>query len=199
MQQTREEIYELTRIAEKQHTWTALQPTTRTYRTKEMTTKLQELHHAIASMDLVVTTQDWTDMRQNPRRAIERLRTAARAIVIEHTVTQEIQQLLSGQEWDSATCEAIAFILREHGYPIADTAEPTLVPNNAPAEVIRAFAEVQKQHPGVKSVVYDTNGRWKYHYGLGDPLSFGAEVSVDILGLGADAAPKPSVYFLVEG
>lgn len=197
MSQTREEIYELTRIAEKQHTWTALQPTTRTYRTKEMTTKLQELHHAIASMDLVVTTQDWPNMRQNPRRAIERLRTAARAIVIEHTVTQEIQQLLSGKEWDSDTIESVAEILREHGYPIREV-EPTLAPF-APSEVIAAFMEVQKYYPDVESVVYDIKGNWCYRDVDGDPLTFGAEISTDILGLGADAAPKPSVYFLVEG
>lgn len=198
MQQTREEIYELTRIAEKQHTWTALQPTTRTYRTKEMTTKLQELHHAIASMDLVVTTQDWPNMRQNPRRAIERLRTAARAIVIEHTVTQEIQQLLSGKEWDSDTIESVAEILREHGYPIREV-EPTLAPNNAPAEVIAAVMEVQRHYPEVESVIYDLEGSWCYRDSDGTQLTFGAEVSTDILGLGADAAPKPSVYFLVEG
>ena len=197
MQQTREEIYELTRIAEKQHTWTALQPTTRTYRTKEMTTKLQELHHAIASMDLVVTTQDWTDMRKNPRRAIERLRTAARAIVIEHTVTQEIQQLLSGEEWDSDTIESVAEILRRYGYPIREV-EPTLAPIASP-EVIAAFMEVQKYYPDVESVVYDIKGNWCYRDVDGDPLTFGAEISTDILGLGADAAPKPSVYFLVEG
>lgn len=198
MQQTREEIYELARIAEKQHTWTALQPNTRTYRTKEMTTKLQELHHAIASTDLVVTAQDWTDMRQNPRRAIERLRTAARAIVIEHTVTQEIQQFLSGKEWDSIACAGVAEILSEHGYHVREV-EPTLAPNNAPAEVIAAVMEVQRHYPEVESVIYDLEGSWCYRDSDGTQLTFGAEVSTDILGLGADAAPKPSVYFLVEG
>lgn len=197
MSQTREEIYELARIAEKQHTWTALQPTTRTYRTKEMTTKLQELHHAVRMMDTMIAPRDWVAVGSTAREVMSNLLAAARAIVIEHTVTQEIQQLLSGKEWDSGTIESVAGILREHGYPIREV-EPTLAPF-APSEVIAAFMEVQKYYPDVESVVYDIKGNWCYRDVDGDPLTFGAEISTDILGLGADAAPKPSVYFLVEG
>lgn len=198
MKQTREEIYELTRIAEKQHTWTALQPTTRTHRTKEMTTKLQELHHAVRMMDTMIAPRDWVAVGSTAREVMSNLLAAARAIVIEHTVTQEIQQLLSGKEWDSDTIESVADILREHGYPIREV-EPTLAPNNAPAEVIAAVMEVQRHYPEVESVIYDLEGSWCYRDSDGTQLTFGAEVSTDILGLGADAAPKPSVYFLVEG
>lgn len=193
MQQTREE---LARIAEKQHTWTALQPTTRTYRTIEMTTKLQELHHAVCRVE-ELTVQEWPSATHPARNAFRTLLEAARAIVIEHTVTQEIQQLLSGKEWDSDTIESVAEILREHGYPIREV-EPTLAPF-APSEVIAAFAEVQKHYPEVESVVYDLEGRWCYRDSDGEPLTVGVEISTDSLGLGADAAPKPSVYFLVEG
>lgn len=197
MQQTREEIYELTRIAEKQHTWTALQPTTRTYRTKEMTTKLQELHHAVRMMDTMIAPRDWVAVGSTAREVMSNLLAAARAIVIEHTVTQEIQQLLSGKEWDSTTLESVADILREHGYPIREV-EPTLMPIASP-EVIAAFMEVQKYYPDVESVVYDIKGNWCYRDVDGDPLTVGVEISTVSLVRGADAAPKPSVYFLVEG
>lgn len=198
MQQTREEIYELARIAEKQHTWTALQPTTRTYRTKEMGTPLQNLHEAVRQVENLTASQ-WAVLSTHPTRiAFNELVEAARKVAIEHTVTQEIQQLLSGKEWDSDTIESVAEILREHGYPIREV-EPTLAPNNAPAEVIAAVMEVQRHYPEVESVIYDLEGSWCYRDSDGTQLTFGAEVSTDILGLGADAAPKPSVYFLVEG
>lgn len=198
MQQTREEIYELARIAEKQHTWTALQPNTRTYRNIGMSTPLQKLHAAVSQVENLTATQ-WAVLGTHPARvAFIGLVEAARAIVIEHTATQEIQQLLSGKAWDSATIESVAEILREHGYPIREV-QPTLAPNNAPAEVIDAFMEVQRHYPEVESVIYDTKGFWCYRDSDGEPLTFGAEISTDILGLGANAAPKPSVYFLVEG
>lgn len=197
MQQTREEIYELARIAEKQHTWTALQPTTRTYRNIEMTTKLQELHRAIVNMDTIVATPSWHVGPTSVRISAECLLAAARAIVTEHTVTQEIQRLLSGKEWDSGTIESVADILREHGYPIREV-EPTLAPF-APSEVIAAFMEVQKYYPDVESVVYDTKGNGCYRDSDGDPLTFGVEISTDILVSGANKAAWPSVYFLVEG
>lgn len=197
MQQTREEIYELTRIAEKQHTWTALQPTTRTYRNIEMGTPLQNLHEAVRMMDTMIAPRDWVAVGSTAREVMSNLLAAARAIVIEHTVTQEIQQLLSGKEWDSDTIERVADILREHGYPIREV-EPTLAPV-APSEVIAAFMEVQRHYPEVESVVYDIKGNWCYRDVDGDPLTFGAEISTDILVRGANKAAWPSVYFLVEG
>ena len=198
MQQTREEIYELARIAEKQHAWTALQPTTRTYRNIEMGTPLQNLHAAVRMMDTMIAPRDWVAVGSTAREVMSNLLAAARAIVTEHTVTQEIQQLLSGKEWDSDTIESVADILREHGYPIREV-EPTLAPNNAPAEVIAAFMEVQKYYPDVESVVYDTKGNGCYRDSDGDPLTFGVEISTDILVSGANKAAWPSVYFLVEG
>ena len=162
-----------------------------------MTTKLQELHHAVRMMDTMIAPRDWVAVGSTAREVMSNLLAAARAIVIEHTVTQEIQQLLSGEEWDSDTIESVAEILRRYGYPIREV-EPTLAPIASP-EVIAAFMEVQKYCPDVESVVYDIKGNWCYRDVDGDPLTFGAEISTDILGLGADAAPKPSVYFLVEG
>lgn len=197
MSPTREEIYELARIAEKQHTWTALQPTTRTYRNIEMGTPLQNLHAAVRMMDTMIAPRDWVAVGSTAREVMSNLLAAARAIVIEHTVTQKIQQLLSGKEWDSDTIESVAEILRRYGYPIREV-EPTLAPF-APSEVIAAFMEVQRHYPEVESVIYDLEGSWCYRDSDGASLTFGAEISTDILGLGADAAPKPSVYFLVEG
>lgn len=162
-----------------------------------MTTKLQELHHAVSAVDTLKGSHGWSPLPSTARQTTERLLEAARAIVIEHTVTQEIQQLLSGKEWDSDTIESVAEILREHGYPIREV-EPTLAPIASP-EVISAFMEVQECYPDVESVVYDLEGRWCYRDSYGEPLTVGVEISTDSLGLGADAAPKPSVYFLVEG
>ena len=162
-----------------------------------MTTKLQELHHAVSAVDTLKGSHGWSPLPSTARQTTERLLEAARAIVIEHTVTQEIQQLLSGKEWDSDTIESVAEILREHGYPIREV-EPTLAPIASP-EVIAAFAEVQKHYPEVESVVYDLEGNGCYRDSDGDPLTFGVEISTDILVRGADAAPTPSVYFLVEG
>ena len=163
-----------------------------------MTTKLQELHHAVSAVDTLKGSHGWSPLPSTARQTTERLLEAARAIVIEHIVAQEIQQLLSGKEWDSDTIESVADILRRFGYPIREV-EPTLAPNNAPAEVIAAVMEVQRHYPEVESVIYDLEGSWCYRDSDGTQLTFGAEVSTDILGLGADAAPKPSVYFLVEG
>lgn len=163
-----------------------------------MGTPLQNLHEAVRMMDTMIAPRDWVAVGSTAREVMSNLLAAARAIVIEHTVTQEIQQLLSGKEWDSTTLESVADILREHGYPIREV-EPTLAPNNAPAEVIAAIIEVQRHYPEVESVIYDLEGSWCYRDSDGTQLTFGAEVSTDILGLGADAAPKPSVYFLVEG
>lgn len=162
-----------------------------------MTTKLQELHHAVSAVDTLKGSHGWSPLPSTARQTTERLLEAARAIVIEHTVTQEIQQLLSGKEWDSDTIESVAEILREHGYPIREV-EPTLAPI-APSEVIAAFMEVQECYPDVESVVYDLEGRWCYRDSDGEPLTVGVEISTVSLGLGADSAPKPSVYFLVEG
>ena len=161
-----------------------------------MTTKLQELHHAVCQVE-ALTVQEWPSATHPARNAFRTLLEAARAIVIEHIVIQEIQQLLSGQEWDSDTIESVAEILREHGYPIREV-EPTLMPIASP-EVIAAFMEVQECYPDVESVVYDLEGRWCYRDSDGEPLTVGVEISTDILVRGADKAVWPSVYFLVEG
>jgi hypothetical protein len=156
------------------------------------------LKDAIQKAD-AIPVLEWNIIISHPIRvAFSDLLDAARGVIVEHSVTKEIQTLLSGTEWDSDTCQAIAEVLRDNGYPVIDVSQPPELVPMAPPNVIAAFAHALRFFPEAWSVTYDPEGRWVYRDINGDALDFtGALVSVDILGFGADAAPTPSVFFLV--